>query len=168
MTTEKGSVERDRVYCEKSQIEIYRDLTGLADSGRKSVRGPELPPFKSLKDAFLMAVCLGVKIGKKTPLKQRYELANVSTFNNQPDRAVLSGIAIADTGQVAILADQNEILTIAEEYANTGFEELRHAVWGAPLPLQNLVRLLLEDYEHHYPGASRNANHHNSAENVNI
>ena len=96
-----------------------------------------------------MAVCLGVKIGKKTPLKQRYELASVSTFNNQPDRAVLSGIAIADTGQVAILADQNEILTIAEEYANTGFEELRHTAWGVALPLQHVIELLFEHQEAH-------------------
>lgn len=154
MTTAKESVKRDRVYCEKSQIEIYRDLAGLSESGRKSARGADLLPFKSLKDAFLIAVCLGVRTGRRIPLKQRYELTLLTYFDDHRDRAVLRAIAIAESGNVEILADQNEILTIAEEYANTGFEELRRTVWGAPLPLQNLVQLLLEDHEDYSAQAS--------------
>ncbi|GAI08338.1 unnamed protein product [marine sediment metagenome] len=82
--------------------------------------------------------------------------------------AVLRGIAIAETGQVEILADQNQVLTIAEEYANVGFEELRRTAWGVALPLVNLVELLLEDYEHYYPGSSSNTTHPDSTKSVNI
>ena len=147
MATGAESVRRDRVYCEKSQIEIYRDLAGTSESGRKSPRGADLPPFKSLKDAFLTAVCLGVKVGRRIPLKQRHELALVSYFNDHQDMAVLRAIAIAETGRVEVLADQNQVLTIAEEYANAGFEELRRTAWGVALPLQHLVELLLEHHE---------------------
>ena len=154
MTTGAESVKRDRVYCEQSQIEVYRDLAGTSEGGRKSARGADLPPFKSLKDAFLMAMCLGVKTGRRIPLKQRRELALLTYFNDHRDMAVLRAIAIAESGNVEILADQNQVLTIAEEYANAGFEELRRTAWGVALPLHNVVELLLEGQKDYSTEAS--------------
>jgi dnd system-associated protein 4 len=145
MVIEAEGARRDRVYCEASQLEIYRELAGTGESGRKKARGAQLPPFKSLKDAFLIAVCLGVKFGRRIPLKQRRELALLSYFNEHQDMAVLRAIAIAEAGNVEVLVDQNQILTTAEEYANGGFEELRRAAWGVAIPLQNLVELLIEN-----------------------
>ncbi len=154
MTTGAESVKRDRVHCEQSQIEIYRDLAGTSEGGRKSTRGAALAPFKSLKDAFLMAVCLGVKTGRRIPLKQRHELALLTYFNDHQDMAVFRAIAIAESGNVEILAEQNQVLTIAEEYANAGFEELRRTAWGVALPLHHMVELLLEDHEDYSAEAS--------------
>lgn len=154
MTTGAESVKRDRVYCQQSQIEVYRDLAGTSEGGRKSARGADLPPFKSLKEAFLMAVCLGVKTGRRIPLKQRRELALLTYFNDHRDMAVLRAIAIAESGNVEILADENQVLTIAEEYANAGFEELRRTAWGVALPLHHVVELLLEDHEDYSAEAS--------------
>jgi len=144
MTTKAESVKRDRAYVEKSQIETYRQLAGIGDAGRKVASGDQLPPFKSLKDVFLLAACLGLQVGRRTPLKQRQELVLTSYLNNQSDLAVLRAIAIAETGQVEVVANHNDLLTIAEEYANTGFEELKRRVLQAGPPLANLVELLLE------------------------
>lgn len=155
MTTGAETVKRDRVYCEQSQIEIYRDLAGTSESGRKSAHGTDLPPFKSLKDAFLMAVCLGVKTGRRIPLRQRHELALLTYFNEHRDMAVLRAIAIAESGNVEILADENQVLTIGEEYANAGFEELRRTAWGVALPLHHIVELLLQDHEEYLAEAGK-------------
>jgi len=52
-------------------------------------------------------------------------------------------LAIADSGDVNVLLSEDEILTIAEEYANAGIHELRAGVldeYGQPL--WNLVAML--------------------------
>ena len=154
MAIEVEGTKRDRVYCEESQLEIYRELAGTSEGGRKRARGADMPPFKSLKDAFLMAACLGMKLGRRTPLKQKKELALLSYFNEHRDMAVLRAAAIAESGNVEILAEENQVLTIAEEYANAGFEELRRTAWGVALPLHHVVELLLEGHEDYSAEAS--------------
>jgi len=61
-----------------------------------------------------------------------------------PDKhRMLKALAIADSGDVDVLLSQDEILIIAEEYANVGIHELRASVldeYGRPL--WNLVSLL--------------------------
>jgi dnd system-associated protein 4 len=144
MTIGAKTITRDRAYVEKSQIEAYRQLAGIGEPGRKAVSGDQLSAFKSLKDVFLLAACLGLQIGRRTPLKERQELFLTSYLNSSPDLTVLRAIAIAETGQVDVVTSQNDVLTIAEEYANTGFEELRRRVLRAGVPLENLVDLVLE------------------------
>ena len=60
---------------------------------------------------------------------------------------VLKGTAIAETGDIMILEDQNQIYTIAEEYANTGFVELSRKLMERGRPLVNLVDLLMDEYK---------------------
>ena len=143
MNTGAQATRRDRVYCEKSQINIYRELAGIGESGRKSAAGANAAPFRSLKEVFLAAACLGMRTGKQIPLKQREDLAMLSYFNDHQDMAVLRSSAIAATGQIEVLGDVNQIVTIAEEYANGGFDELKRAAWGVALPLQRVVELFL-------------------------
>ena len=64
----------------------------------------------------------------------------------QEDIPVLRAIAIAETGDTAVLVDQDQLLTIAEEYGNSGIEEIRREVTGRPgVLLENLVALLLSE-----------------------
>lgn len=148
MTAKAETAKRDRIYVEKSQIEAYRQLAGIGvkEQGRKRISGDQLPPFKTLKDVFLLAVSLGRRAGLRTPIKPpRQELVFLSYLNNTPDIAILRAIAIAETGDVTIVANIDEVLNIAEEYANTGFEILKRNVLQAGIPLANLAELILEE-----------------------
>jgi dnd system-associated protein 4 len=146
-TTKDDFIKRDRAYVEESQIETYRQLAGIRNSGRKSTSDVNPAAYRSLKDVFLMAASIGYKLGRRTPLRQRHDLIMTSYLNNYPDMAVLHAIAIAELGQVNVLTNQDEILTIAEEYANTGFEELSRRVLAAGIPLLNLAAYLMEEFE---------------------
>lgn len=146
MTTKISITKRDRAYVEESQIETYRQLAGIKNGGRKSASDASPAAYRSLKDVFLMAVSIGVKIDRRTPLRERKELIMTSYLNNYPDMAVLNAIAIANKQGVDVLANLDEILTIAEEYANTGFQELSRRVLAAGIPLMNLAAYLLEEF----------------------
>jgi dnd system-associated protein 4 len=147
MTTKGSFNKRDRAYVEESQIETYRQLAGIGSSKRKSTSDVNTAAYRSLKDVFLMAASIGVKIGRRTPLRERKELIMTSYLNNYPDMAVLNAIAIAHNKGVDVLTNLDEILTIAEEYANTGFEELSRRVLAAGMPLLNLAAYIMEEFE---------------------
>lgn len=146
MTTKATSPKRDRAYVEEKQIETYRQLAGVRDGGRRTSNDVNLAAYRSLKDVFLMAASMGIKVGRRTPLRERKELIMTSYLNNCPDMAVLNAIAIADKQDVDVLADQDEIVTIAEEYANTGFDELKRRVLAPGVPLLNLAASILEEF----------------------
>ena len=60
---------------------------------------------------------------------------------------MLRAIAIAETGDIAVLVDQDHLLTIAEEYANAGIEEVRREVADQPgVAMENLVQFLLGNF----------------------
>lgn len=56
---------------------------------------------------------------------------------------MLRALAIADTGDVDVLMNQDSLLTIAEEYANSGILEIQKKVAEMPgKRVANLVDLL--------------------------
>ena len=142
---------RDRIYVKDSQYETYRQLTGIGEGKKKTkeATGGDSAPFRALKDVFMLSFCVGLKSGRgRTPLgKNRHELIFVNALNDQDDMTVLKGTAIAETGDIMILEDQNQIYTIAEEYANTGFVELSRKLMERGRPLVNLVDLLMDEYK---------------------
>jgi len=149
-----GRTERDRVYVEKHQIEGYRKMAGIGTARRRKAVGADAPPFRDLKDVFLMAACLGVRARQRTPLRDKQELTRTSYFEKETDLAVLRAIAIAETQGVQVLEDEDAIFTIAEEYANTGYAELESRVLGAGRPLVSLTDLLLGEYADESAGDS--------------
>jgi dnd system-associated protein 4 len=142
--------KRDRVYVEKSQISTYRELAGIGASKSKKTHGAELPPFEDLKNVFMAAVCLGVKIGRRTTLKEKMELTRTSYFSENMEIATFRAIAIAETKIIEIISDENQMMNIAEEYANTGFEDLKRRITETGLPLMNLASLLTEEIDYIY------------------
>jgi len=112
-----------------------------------------------------VATCLGLHAGRPTPLKDRQELARTSYFKEHTDLAVLRAIAIAEIRDVEVLADENKVFRIAEEYANTGFAELRRRVLGPGRPLVDLTSLLLEEFEHLFPASQSQQNQFQSIDN---
>lgn len=119
MTIVKGS---DRVSIETSVHELYQELTER--SGRRT--DPETSPFLLMKDVFVWAVAMGVKVGKRRPLEgSKTQIFRWDQFSRDRDIPALKAIAVAETGDVEILLQEDQILRIAEEYANVGIRELK-------------------------------------------
>ncbi len=116
-----ADLRRDRVSIDSAAHEIYRTLT----------IGEETP-FKTMKDLFMLAACLGSHLNKRVPIARRQQIFAWSIFSPQDDIPVLRALAIAATGDVKVLLDQGEILRIAEEYANGGISIIEQKLMQQP------------------------------------
>lgn len=127
---------RDTVVIDENAHEIYKQLTE-----GNNVLGV---PFRTMKDVFMWAVCLGIERGKKRPLTaKKVTIFRWAQFDTQTDVPLLKAIAIADSSDVNVLLARNDILAVIEEYANMGIYELRDSLIGDyGQPLWNLVNLL--------------------------
>jgi len=136
--SEEEATKKDRVYIDESVINNYRDLKADANTI------PEQSPFSTYKDVFMLAVCLGYRTGRRQKLPSggnKHDI-RVTVFSDN-DLALLKGIAIAATGDVDVLANPGQILTIAEEYAQVGIYEVKAALLDERgQPLWNLVELV--------------------------
>ena len=132
-----GPRPNDRVSIEAEFHQLYNDL---AD---RSSKKPETAPFIVLKDVFMWAVALGVRSGKRLPLAgKKDDLFFWHQLSQDQDVPVLESIAVAETGDVEVLAQGSQILLIAEEYANEGIRLLKQElVDQRAAPLWNLVAL---------------------------
>lgn len=128
--------DRDTIAIDEAAHEIYKQLT----EGNNVLT----VPFRTMKDVFMWAVCLGVQQGKKTSLtSKKITVFRWAQFDPQTDIPLLKAIAIADSGDVGILLKRSDILSIAEEYANAGIYDLRDSLLGKyGQPLWNVVSLL--------------------------
>jgi dnd system-associated protein 4 len=126
---------RDGVFIDETVHEIYKQLTEGSD--------PVNVPFRTMKDAFLWAASLGFKRGTKRPIAgKRILVFRWAQFTPQTDVPLLKALALADSEDLAILLNQNGMLSIAEEYANAGIHELRALVLGQNgQPLWNLISI---------------------------
>lgn len=131
----KGS---DRVAIDKDVHQLYKDLS------ERSSQNPETSPFLTMKDVFMWAVALGIKIGKRRPLSgSREPIFRWDQFSQSLDIPALKAIALAETGEVEILLREDQILRIAEEYANAGIYEIKREVLDLPgEALWNMIVLL--------------------------
>jgi dnd system-associated protein 4 len=130
----KGS---NRVAIEKDVHQLYRDLS------ERSSQNPESAPFLLMKDVFMWAVALGVKEGKRRPLiGSREQIFRWDQFSQDIDIPALKAIALAETGEVEVLIQEDQILRITEEYANVGIHEIKREIVDQPgEALWNLVGL---------------------------
>ena len=96
----------------------------------------------------MLAANVGFASGRRVPLSGQHEIFRWPVFSSQEDIPVLRAIAIAETGDTMILVDQHQLLTIAEEYANAGIEDVRREVLSQPgIASENLVYFLLGSQE---------------------
>ena len=93
----------------------------------------------------MWAMALGVKSGERKPLSNREQIFRWDQLSRDIDVPVIQAVGIAETGDVEIIAHEDQLLRIAEEYANAGIRELkREVVNRAGKPLWNLVNLVRE------------------------
>lgn len=135
MNQVKGS---DRVSIEKKVHELFIDLS------RQSKHGPEDAPFFLMKDVFMWAVALGFEKGRRRELEgAKEQIFRWDQFSQDVDIPSLKAIALAETGDVEILIREDQILRIAEEFANEGIWEIKSKLLDKPgKPFWNLVDLV--------------------------
>lgn len=135
MSKVKGS---NRVSIEKKVHDLYIELS------RQSKRGPEDAPFILMKDVFMWAVSLGVEKGDRRELKgAKEQIFRWDQFSQDLDIPTLKAIALAESGDVEILIREDDILRIAEEFANEGIWEIKSKLKDkSGKPLWNLVDLI--------------------------
>ena len=127
--------QRDRIQIDESHHELYKDLT----TDKEGV----LQPLKNMKDLFLLAAFIGYQRRERISLTKGIGIFAWAQFTAQEDVPAIRALAIAETGDVTVLTDRNELLTIAEEYANSGIVEIRRQVSEIPgNRIKNLVRFL--------------------------
>ncbi len=130
------TVNRDTIVIDENMHDIYRQLTEGND--------PVNAPFRTMKDAFMWAAFLGYQRGERQPITgKRVNIFRWAQFTPQKDIPLLKALALANCGEINVLLKQDDILTIAEEYANAGIHELRTSLSGQyGQTLWNLVSLM--------------------------
>jgi dnd system-associated protein 4 len=116
MTTEPRAEvsERDRFYVQKDRHPLFQRLSQGDDA-----------PFKTMKDVFVLSAAMGVHVGRRVPLRGGTQHVGFWHYlTTQEDIPVLQAIAVAETGDVAVLGDRSRVIKIAEEYANGGIDLL--------------------------------------------
>ncbi len=109
MTSSENTTLRD-VGFDARHHELYRALTDSEG------------PFKTMKDVFMLAACIGYEDGRATELDNRTANIPVSTFTEQIDWPIIRAIGIASTKDISILGSQPDLLSLIERYANHGIE----------------------------------------------
>lgn len=131
------ALARDTVVVEENVHAFYRELT--------EGNNPTAVPFRTMKDVFMYAACLGFQQGQPQPLQgKRITIFRWAQFTPQTDIPLLKALAILGSREdVTVLLRQEEMLSLAEQYANAGIHQLRSAVLdGGSQPLWNLVHSL--------------------------
>lgn len=131
---------RDRIRIDKIHHPTYIALT----KARENENHQDLSPFESMKNIFMLAIFIGYNEEKRIPLGKDKEMIFAwARFSPEEDVPLLRALALAETEDVEVLTDQDQILTIAEEYANGGITEIQKQVEDMPGDrITNLVDLL--------------------------
>jgi dnd system-associated protein 4 len=125
--------ERDRFYVQKDKHPVFQRLSQGDDA-----------PFKTMKDAWVLAAALGAHLGRRAPLHGGTQHVGFWHYlSAQEDIPLLQSIAVAEGGDVAVLGDRSRVIKVAEEYANGGIDflvdELRADRDGTLVSLASLV-----------------------------
>lgn len=126
---------RDTVTIDESVHHIYKELTDGTD--------PITVPFKTMKDVFLWAAALGYRRGERRPIAgKKLIIFRWAQFSTQTDIPMVKAMLLANGSNIDMLLSQDELLNIAEEYANAGIHDLRARLFhGHGQPLLNLISI---------------------------
>jgi dnd system-associated protein 4 len=126
----------DIIYIEEQWHSLFKQLTETNDVSAA--------PFRTMKDMFMWSASIGFERGTRKQITgKKVGIFRWAQFSPQVDVPLLKALAIADTGDVAVLQDLEKVLVVVQEYANAGICELQQTLleeYGQPL--QNLIKLL--------------------------
>jgi|GEM_PF-5973519 len=128
-----------RVRVENDYHEFYRILAadGEESSGRKV--------FATMKDAFMLALGFGVAKLQRTPLGASREIFQDTVLRPGDWDVIKAAVVAEDENQLQLLEDVEQLIRIAEEYANTGIRML-HDMYLSAQPEESLAAGLLNLY----------------------
>jgi dnd system-associated protein 4 len=129
---------RDTINIDESVHEIYKQLTEGND--------PVNAPFKTMKDVFLWAACLGFEKNNRKRLGgKKVIIFRWAQFNQQIDIPMIKAISLSEIQDPHVLINQDELIEIIEEYANGAILDLQSITQRqGGQPLYNFVGEILE------------------------
>lgn len=110
------------------------DRLSINESDKKEylrLKGKDSPfKDKDNKDLFMMALIVGYsEVKTKVKLEKKLGYAQLNTFNDE-DLTIIKSIAVAEAKSLDILTDKVEVLSIAEQYANSGIKMFKDEVFN--------------------------------------
>jgi dnd system-associated protein 4 len=125
-----------RVSIEAGVHDLYKELS--------EGNNPLSSPFRTMKDIFMLAACVGFQRSERQPLASgKRQIFHYTQFSEQIDIPILKAIAIASTNDIQVLANMDQVVEIAEEFANAGIGYLKTQVVEQPgQPIWNLVEAI--------------------------
>jgi dnd system-associated protein 4 len=143
MTSAPTEKSRDRFYVQKDKHVVFQRLSQ-----------DDAAPFTTMKDAWLLACALGYRARRRKKLEGGTQHVGFWHYlSPQEDIPFLQALAIAETNSIAVLADRDQVIRIAEEYANAGIdlleEEERH---DRQSTLRALATMIIETSQHRGDG----------------
>lgn len=99
-------------------------------------------------DQFVIAMALGYKAGLKTPLDKKVHLSNWPSMSKS-NKVLMKVLAIVDTNDFKIISDEEKVVRIAEEYANTGIKMIQDFEKDSPhdLELDEFENMINNEYD---------------------
>ncbi|MFA5867127.1 MAG: hypothetical protein WC891_04070 [Actinomycetota bacterium] len=104
----------DRLNIDKTDRRLYEQLD------KEPVL---LGKTRGRKDQFLLAMSIGYKSGMRLPIKSKEGFVLTKDLNAE-DYALIFAVAASDSKNIDIIADDVEVVSIAEEYAHAGIKTL--------------------------------------------
>jgi len=124
-----------RIRLPKDKSDIINKLVRKEDSEA---------PFRTQADLMAFAASLGFSRGMREPFSETLEPIRQDVFDNAGYTSLFNLLALASTGDPNILSSENEDqrITIFEEYANAGLSLLKNELQGSPDPLDDLLLII--------------------------
>lgn len=129
-----------RIYIEEESHRIYEKLVSQSD------KNAEYQPFRTMKDLFVIAACVGAKQGIYKPTESRKEIFRGNSFRDKTDIPILAALAYQQAQDIAVLTDPRKVGDIAQGWANGGIYVLQdELLYQAGNPLFNWVNMLVSE-----------------------
>ena len=105
----------------------------------------DVKPFSRQVDAWWLAIGIGVRLGRRTPLPaSTVKFNDGGILSSDPWRIThLEALALAEEGE-QVMDSPAQVIRIAAEYANTGFPWLFEQLIGEAEPTLTLMNRLAE------------------------
>lgn len=140
--------DRDRFFVQKDKHPVFQRLSQ-----------DEAAPFKHMKDVWVLAAAMGFRASRRRRMVGGTQHVGFWHYlSSQEDVPLLQAIAVAETGDVSVLANRGEMIRIAEEYANGGIDllvdEERPDREGT---LRSLAATIVQELDRQEKGSARQA-----------
>jgi hypothetical protein len=126
-----------RIRIENTSHEFYRTLA--RDDGDTATK----KTFETMKEVFMIAFGFGVAKGQRGALGSSREIFDDSLFRAEDWDLIKAAVLADDETALQSLEDTDQLLRVAQEYANAGIRLMQNQYLAAK-PEESLAALLLD------------------------